>query len=57
MKAKAYACQFLFQLTQLTSFEGIDDSKQITVLSYHQFLFEMETFSKKNYYLDTWNPE
>ena len=38
---------FSLQLTQLTSFEGIDDSKQITVLSYHQFLFEMETFFKK----------
>ena len=38
---------FSLQLTQLTSFEGIDDSKQITVLSYHQLLFEMETFKKK----------
>ena len=43
MKVKANAYQFLFQLNQLTSFEGIDDSKQITVLSYYQFLFEKYT--------------
>ena len=47
MKAKANACQFLFQLTQLTSFEGIDDSKQITLLSYYHFRLRWKHFSKK----------
>lgn len=49
MKPNAY--QFLFQLNHLTSFEGIDDSKQITVLSFTvcHFSLEMETFFIKKF--------
>ena len=47
MKAKANAYQILLQLTQLTSFEGIDDSKQITLLSDYHFRLRWKHFSKK----------